>query len=118
MVEPAIEVLSGCLPTMAPLLRIGKYLKGLGWTHRWPFSLRRSKSGWSNVEENQSQRNHELRLGPDVTDIKSDAIGKHPESAVDDDDLVPLHSILVRRELVCEETRRRQEDNAIPSYWN
>ena len=103
---------------MAPLLRIGKFLKGPGWTRRWPFSLRRSKSESSNVEGSQSQRSHELRLGPDVIDIKSDAIAKHSESAVEDDDLVPLHSILVRRELVCEETRRRQEDNAIPSYWN
>ena len=107
VVEPAIEVFSGCLPTMAPLLQVGKYLKRRGWTCRSPFTLRRSKPGQNSTEENRNQRNRELRLRPDVTtNINSDATAKRSESAVEDDDLVPLHSILVRRDLVFVETRR------------
>ena len=91
---------------MAPLLRIGKYLKPQGWKRLSPFNLRRSKFGPNKAEENPNPCDRDLRLRPDgATVMESDATAKRSDSVVEDDDLVPSQSILARRDLVCTETR-------------
>ena len=110
VVEPAVEVLAGCLPTMAPLLNIGVYLKNLSSILRSPFTSRSRTSGSGDTKTNRSQYSRELndlKLRPDgeVTMV-SGASAKRSVNASEDDDLVPLHSIMVRQDVDMKETRK------------
>ena len=109
VVEPAVEVLSGCLPTMAPLLNMRTHLKNLSSILRSPFSSHSRTSGSGDTKTNRSQYSRELselKLRPDgdATTV-SGASAKRSVNASDDSDLVPLHSIMVRKDVDWRETR-------------
>ena len=112
VVEPAVEVLSGCLPTMAPLLHMRSHTKHFISTLRSSFNSRSNTSGSDDTKNHRREYRHELnetklRLGGEPATI-SGASAKRSESASVEDDFVPLHSIKVRNDVEWEEVRNNQ----------
>ena len=112
IVEPALEVLSGCLPTMAPLLHMRTHLHHLSSILRSSFHSRSTTSGLDDTKTKRRDYRHELnetklRLGGEPAVI-SGASAKHFESASVEDDLVPLHSIKVRNDVEWKEIRNNK----------
>ena len=110
VVEAAVEVLSGCLPTMAPLMHMRTHLKHLSSVLRSALNSRSITSGLDDTKASRREYRHELnetklRLGGEPA-IISGASAKRSESAGVEDDLVPLHSIKVRNDLEWKETRK------------
>lgn len=112
IVEPALEVLSGCLPTMAPLLHMRTHLQNFSSMLRSSFNSRSITSGLDDTKTSRREYRHELnetklRLGGEPAVI-SGASAKRFESADVEDDLVPLHSIKVRNDVEWKEIRNDQ----------
>lgn len=109
VVEPAIEVLSGCLPTMAPLLNVGPHLKKFSSIVRSPFTSRGRTSEVSDSKISRSQYSRELndvKLRPEENaTMVSGASAKRCGDGSEYDDSVPLHSIMVRQDVDWRETR-------------
>ena len=110
VIEPAVEVVSGCLPTMAPLLNIRIHLKDFSSIFRSSFSGRRSRSKTAVSDNSQRMYGyelHQLKLRPDQdTAMVSEASVKRSVITGTEEDLVPLHSIMVRKDMNWEETTK------------
>lgn len=109
VVEPAIGVLAGCIPTLAPLLNIRVHLKNLSSTLRSQFTSRGRTPRSGDSKSSQSQYNRELdglKLRPDgAATMVPGASAKRSANVDEDDDLIPLHSIVVRQDMDTRETR-------------
>lgn len=94
LVEPAIEVLAACLPTMAPLFHIGEHLPRLRTFWRALFSSCQSP------DAHQDGRMDERMFRPNRNAaITSTAQGRSLDEQGLESDEVPLKSIGVRHEL-------------------
>lgn len=112
LIEPAIEVLSGCLPTMAPLLKVRIHLGArFSSIFRLSFYARGRSSASDSSKPNQGQYSRELNkptLWPhDGATLTSKASGRPQGNEIEDSDLVPLQSIVVRKDIDWRETQNK-----------
>ena len=112
LIEPAIEVLSGCLPTMAPLLKVRIHPKA---HFSSIFHLSFYARGWSSASDsskpNHGQYSRELNkptLWPrDGATLTSNASARPQGNQTEDSDLLPLQSIVVRKDIDWRETQNK-----------
>ena len=95
VVEPAIEVLSVCLPAMAPFLQVRKVLADLRTSLRSLLSLQRSSKADSRHTFHQMDKYNENFI-PDKKERRLRAVASQDNSASTH---LPLQSIMVRRNL-------------------
>ena len=112
VVEPAVAVLSGCLPTMAPLLKVRMHPRVyFSSIFHLSFHSRGRTSGSDEKGVDQGQYSRELnqpKLGPhhDATLISKASARPRGEQS-EDSDLVPLQSIMVREDMEWGETHSK-----------
>ena len=111
VIEPAIEVLSACLPTMAPFLNIRTHLNSLRSTLRSLFSSHKdSRSQQSRTNNSSCQfrvidkayENHILNLNAECETNASATLSHQQVSS----DQIPLKAIVIRHDLAWEEESR------------
>ena len=96
VIEPAIEVLSACLPTMAPFLSMSTHWPNLRSSLRSLLSSSRHRSQ-SEIDPYRSFNDTSgYQYGAEV---KSQAIGRPSKKQASESDEVPLKSIKVRQDL-------------------
>ena len=104
VMEPAVEVFSACLPTMAPLLHARvRLLESLKSTFRSLIRFRGSPTRSTSPIPSQydCEANNDPGLRPDLHDriIVSKASAKTPYERDTDSDEIPLRGIKVERDL-------------------
>lgn len=112
LIEPAIEVLSGCLPTMAPLLKVRIHPRArFSSIFRLSFYARGRTSASDGSNPNQGQYSRELnkpRLWPhDGATLTSKASARPQDNQSEDSDILPLQSIIVRKDIDWRETQNK-----------
>ena len=108
VVEPAIEVLSACLPTMAPFLNAGRHISKLRSSLRSLFSSHKSSQSGSIIGRRGQYSGglDEYNLRPDhIAEVNSAAqAGPYGKVRAESDE-IPLKSIGIRQDMDWREER-------------
>lgn len=111
LVEPAVEVLSGCLPTMAPLLKLRIHPRAyISPIFRLPFFSSTSNDKRARRGPHSREPNHPKLWPYNDTIIVSNVSAAPRHNGSEDSDLVPLQAIMVRQDVEWKETQRRDRD--------
>ena len=108
VVEPAIEVLSACLPTMAPFLNAGLHISKLRSSLQSLFSSHKSSQSSSIIGRRGQYSGgfNEYKLRPDhIAEVNSAAQAGSFGKAGSESDEIPLKSIGIRQDMDWREER-------------
>lgn len=116
LIEPAVEVLSACLPTMAPLLNPKQYLTRLRESIRTLLGRSKPSSARSTYSAHPFQqitlsRDAQIQFPPRVeqSSFATNATADHATVGANTDD-IPLRSIMVRHDMEWSERQRNAKN--------